>query len=48
MTGQMYVEKLVPADGCTQPYPLVFMAGGSQTGTVSVPFESFLPNKLML
>jgi hypothetical protein len=41
MTGQMYVEKLEPINGSTKPYPLVFMAGGSQTGTVSC-----LPGKL--
>ncbi|KAL2070171.1 hypothetical protein VTL71DRAFT_13197 [Oculimacula yallundae] len=32
-SGQMYVEKLTPADGCTKPYPIVFIHGGAQSGT---------------
>lgn len=31
---QMYVEKLIPTNPC-QPYPLVFIHGQGQTGTVS-------------
>jgi hypothetical protein len=33
--GQMYVEKLSPATRCPKPYPLVFIHGQGQTGTVS-------------
>lgn len=32
--GQIYVEHLTPACGVSQPYPIVFMHGGAQTGTV--------------
>lgn len=32
--NQMYVEKLVPVGGISQKYPLVFVHGGAQTGTV--------------
>jgi hypothetical protein len=32
--NQMYVEKLSPSAGSTQPYPIVFLHGGAQTGTV--------------
>jgi hypothetical protein len=31
---QMYVEKLTPAAGITKPYPIVFIHGQAQTGTV--------------
>ncbi|KAL4872100.1 hypothetical protein BDV12DRAFT_6374 [Aspergillus spectabilis] len=31
--NQMYVEKLSPSAGSTQPYPIVFLHGGAQTGT---------------
>lgn len=33
-TNQMYVEKLVPAGGVSKPYPIVFVHGNGQTGTV--------------
>lgn len=33
---QMYVEKLVPLAGVTQPYPIVFIHGWLQTATVGV------------
>ncbi|MCJ1242763.1 hypothetical protein MMC14_010772 [Varicellaria rhodocarpa] len=33
MTGQMYVERLIPHNGVTQKHPLIFMHGGAQTGT---------------
>ncbi|KAI4169947.1 MAG: hypothetical protein LQ343_005329 [Gyalolechia ehrenbergii] len=33
MTGQMYVEKLVPVDGVRHPWPLVLIHGAGQTGT---------------
>lgn len=32
--NQMYVEKLSPSGGSTQPYPIVLLHGGAQTGTV--------------
>lgn len=32
--NQMYVEKLTPPR-VSQPYPIVFLHGGGQTGTVS-------------
>lgn len=35
-TGQMYVEKLVPIDGVKHPWPLMFIHGAGQTGTVSL------------
>lgn len=31
--NQMYVERLLPAD-VTKPYPIIFIHGGAQTGTV--------------
>jgi hypothetical protein len=34
--NQMYVEKLTPPK-VTQKYPIVFLHGGGQTGTVSFP-----------
>ena len=36
MEGQMYVERLTPAAGSTRPFPVVFVHGGGQTGTVSL------------
>lgn len=41
---QMYVEKLTPAAGVTKPYPIVFIHGQAQTGTVRIiePFSPFL------
>jgi hypothetical protein len=36
-SGQMYVEKLIPIKPC-QPYPLVFIHGQAQTGTVCFEF----------
>ncbi|KAL8898827.1 MAG: hypothetical protein Q9207_006505 [Kuettlingeria erythrocarpa] len=33
MTGQMYVEKLVPIHGVKHAWPLVFIHGAGQTGT---------------
>lgn len=39
-TDQMYVEKLVPAGGVSREYPIVFMHGNGQTGTVRIqPFS---------
>lgn len=32
--NQMYVEKLSPADGSTRKFPVVFLHGGGQSGTV--------------
>lgn len=34
-TGQMYVEQLTPIDGVKHPWPIIFIQGGGQTGTVS-------------
>lgn len=35
-TGQMYVEQLIPIDGVKHPWPIVFIQGAGQTGTVSL------------
>jgi hypothetical protein len=35
-TNQMYVEKLTPAAGVTKPYPIIFIHGQAQTGTVRI------------
>ena len=35
LTGQMYVEQLLPVGGVKHPWPLVFIHGAGQTGTVS-------------
>lgn len=35
-TDQMYVEKLVPAGGVSREYPIVFVHGNGQTGTVCI------------
>jgi hypothetical protein len=40
---QMYVEKLTPAGGVTKPYPIVFIHGQAQTGTVRIIDEPFSP-----
>lgn len=40
MTGQMYVEKLIPVHGVRHPWPLVFIHGAGQTGTVN-PIPAF-------
>jgi hypothetical protein len=34
--NQMYVEKLIPAVGVSKPYPIVFIHGQAQTGTVCI------------
>ena len=34
-TGQMYVEQLTPIDGVKRPWPIVFIQGAGQIGTVS-------------
>ncbi len=34
-TGQMYVEQLTPIGSINHPWPIVFIHGGGQTGTVS-------------
>ena len=36
MEGQMYVEQLTPVEGAKHPYPLVFIHGAGQSGTVSL------------
>lgn len=38
LQGQMYVERLSPPSGATHPYPLVFVHGSGQTGTVRFAF----------
>lgn len=38
LQGQMYVERLSPPFGATHPYPLVFVHGSGQTGTVRFAF----------
>jgi hypothetical protein len=40
--NQMYVEKLSPAKGSRKPYPIVFVHGGGQTGTVKPPLYACL------
>ena len=35
MEGQIYVEQLTPVAGAMQKYPLVFIHGAGQSGTVS-------------
>lgn len=37
LEGQIYVERLSPVDGQKHPYPLVFIHGGGQSGTVCHP-----------
>jgi hypothetical protein len=37
LVDQMYVEKLIPAKGISQPHPLVFLHGGGISGVVRVP-----------
>ena len=34
-TGQMYVERLTPSGDLKHPWPIVFIQGAGQTGTVS-------------
>ena len=34
-SGQMYVEQLTPVEGVKHPWPVVFIQGAGQTGTVS-------------
>ena len=40
MTGQMYVEQLRPINGVKHPWPLVFIHGAGQTGSVSLILSS--------
>ena len=35
LKGQMYVEQLMPSGGVKHPWPIVFVQGAGQTGTVS-------------
>lgn len=42
-SGQIYVEKLSPAY-IEHPYPIVFIHGGFQTGTVSYLFPLYKPS----
>lgn len=39
MRSQMYVEKLIPVGGVKHPWPLVFIQGAGQTGTVSFTLD---------
>lgn len=41
MAGQIYVEKLIPIDGVRRRWPLIFIHGAGQTGTVS-PIPTYL------
>ena len=41
-TGQMYVEHLMPVEGVKHPWPIVFIQGAGQTGTVSFVVVVFL------
>ena len=34
LVGQLYVEQLIPIHGAKQPWPVVFLHGAGQTGTV--------------
>lgn len=36
ISGQMYVEKLTPAQGANRTYPLVFISAGVPSGTASL------------
>lgn len=49
-SDQMYVERLLPADGITQDAPVVLIHGQAQTGTVSLPSEhgSISPGQSLL
>lgn len=40
-TGQIYVEQLLPVGGVKHPWPLVFIHGAGQTGTVSLNLAYF-------
>ena len=42
MRDQMYVEQLTPAMGPSQPYPIVFIHGFGQTGTVQTSNRCWL------
>lgn len=42
MSGQMYVEKLTPARGVNQTYPLVFISAGVPSGTASLGHQSVI------
>lgn len=44
---QMYVERLQPAKGITQPNPIVFIHGQAQTGTVS-SFTFIFPHMIYI
>ena len=41
--NQMYVERLSPLGGATKPFPMVFIHGQAQTGTVRrLPFNALV------
>ena len=41
LTSQVYVEQLLPLNGIKHPWPLVFIHGAGQTGTVSLHLASY-------
>jgi hypothetical protein len=41
MTWEMYVEKLTPLGGATQPHPVILMTAGVPSGAVSAPIIQF-------
>jgi hypothetical protein len=43
MKNEMYVEELTPVGGSTKPFPLMFIHGLGQTGTVS----QFCPSRIL-
>ena len=49
ITGQMYVERLLPHSGVKQKYPLICLHGAAQTGTVCRIHSggSFVPWQLL-
>lgn len=42
LVNQTYVEQLTPVAGVKQPYPLVFLHGGGDSGAVSLDCYPFL------
>lgn len=49
LVDQMYVEKLIPASGISQPHPLVFVHAGGPAAVVSYPFcGAVLPDSVRL
>lgn len=42
LQNQMYVERLSPTNGSRQPYPIIFIHGACQSGTVGHHYLLFL------